>query len=216
MTNKIIYLTIAICVGLFIACTDSSSTDATGDNVLSPPYGIIPIDTTIKGGSMTDNGINGELITTSASKTEYRFNSTKTVLRDDRIFITAYYEENGLSAGASDSNGAYLVTYRLLNSVDGNQFVGLLWNNAYWSKNCTKDSSAFYEKCIGVNGEFMNYNEDGCRAGLQVSCVYPMEYDDPKKALNQLADEFLEYAFSNWNEQRILETDTGRFETDKL
>lgn len=164
----------------------------------SASYGIVPIDTTIQ--DYVDP-IEGTI--SSASKTEYRFSTERTILYDSLdVFVVAYYQEKSVQGSHSLEGGSAVFTYRLLNSpTDPSKiFVGWLLSGGYWSDHCLSDSSYFVNRCKALVGELVDYN-NGCSVNnLQLSCVYPYESGeatDSVETLNAIGKEFLEFSLGN-------------------
>ena len=183
---------------------DLSSSSAT--NTVSPPYGVIPIDSAfLSGGPQNQNA--GDANVTSSSKTQYRFKTDRSVLYEKRendvnLFIVAYYDEFGLQFTGGDYNAGYMVTYRTLSDGTHN-YAGWLWNNSYSQSNgaCENDYALFERECSSHNGEFVNYKEgDVCAVRqLWLSCVYPLEVEVNKAFIDSVATEINSFAVEHWS-----------------
>ncbi len=232
MKKNIIVL---LLLAFMVACSDDSSgsgANAAGDGSslvsgvdsttvlpnssgMTPPYGVVAVDTTalgngLQGGeqSLNDDNIN----ITSSSKTEYRFETERTLLYEVVLspemglgpgWINAYYGENGIQFVGSGANGSYAVTYRLLEDDYHNKFVGWLWNLANSnSESCETDRTYFESECGRLNGEFVDYrkeNDDCVVRKLWLSCVSPLTtLLNEKETLDSIALDLKNFIIENW------------------
>lgn len=195
---------------LIMACSSDSSSNSTGNpssaaaNKESASYGIVPIAMDSDSGNSQDPN-NDNTNITSSSKTEYRFNSERTVLFENwgnrtSEFIAAYYDEQGIQFTGSDFNAGYMVTYRTM-SGDSRNYAAWLWNNSYSHETCESDYALFESECSSHHGEFVNYREgDVCATSqLWLSCVYPLETSVNKSFIDSVAAELHSFVNEHWS-----------------
>lgn len=201
--------------GASLASGVDSTTVLSNSSSMTPPYGVVAVDTTtlgngLQGGeqSLNDDNIN----ITSSSKTEYRFETERTLLYEVVVspemglgpgWINAYYGENGIQFVGSGANGSYAVTYRLLEDDSHNKFVGWLWNLANSnSESCETDRTYFESECGRLNGEFVDYRkeDDDCVVRkLWLSCVSPLTtLLNEKETLDSIALDLKNFITENW------------------
>ncbi len=189
------------------AGVDENGTESSSSGAANIHYEVNPLGDSASDGSAQSNDDNQ--ITTSSSKTAYKFETEKTLLYDLNPsasgYVTAYYEENGIQYLGGDINGSYLVTYRILEDESHNKFLAWLWHVAYLHNGfCEEDKTYFEGVCHRQNGELVNYRElDACQVrNLQLSCVAPLNTDlDDKAVLDSLASNLKDFVDENWSKQ---------------
>lgn len=201
--------------GASLASGVDSTTVLSSSSGMTPPYGVVAIDTTALGNGLQGGEqslVDGNSITTSSSKTEYRFETERTLLYEVVLspemglgpgWINAYYGENGIQFVGSGANGSYAVTYRLLEDDYHNKFVGWLWNLANSnSESCETDRTYFESECGRLNGEFVDYRkeDDDCVVRkLWLSCVSPLTtLLNEKETLDSIALDLKNFIIENW------------------
>lgn len=170
-------------------------------------YGINPVDTTDRSG-VDAGGIMTNV--TSSSMTEWKFRTEPTILysvfEPNFLCVSTFYEERGSQITASDNNGSYGVTFRLVDSAE-NLYVVWLWDVIYRrnvESSRSRDRDSFMERCSSYIGEYKDYIGDDASGDryrrLQLSCVFPrMTELSDNDLLDSIALAEVDFVKEYWN-----------------